>query len=121
MPDKNHKDLANASGYPLFDLRVEVLEPEAGKRFICKHVAGDYFTVTEDDLITMGDGVRFSMYSLAALIPFLSAKQRDLHANDWMMTDDIIACTDPHCAGRFRITRETRRIHSHSENSAVPL
>lgn len=108
-------------GYPLYDLRVEVLAPEKGARFVCKHKTGDYFTVTDDDLITMGPGVRFPMYSLAALLPLLSAKQRDLHPNDWMNTDAIIACPDPHCGGRFLIRRETRRIHRHSENSAVPL
>lgn len=108
-------------GYPLFDLRVEVLAPAPGMRFVCRHVEGDYFTVTDDDLLTMGPGVRFPMFSLAAILPVLPAKQRDLHAHDWMSTDTVIACPDPHCGGRFEITRETRRIHRHSENSALPL
>lgn len=108
-------------GYPLFDLRVEVMEPAEGKPFVCKHRAGDYFTVTDDDLITMGPGVRFPMFSLAAILPLLAAKQRELHANDWMNTDAVIACPDPHCGGRFHILRETRRIHRHGENSALPL
>lgn len=108
-------------GYPLHDLRVEVIVSDDGKPFICKHKVGDYFTVTDDDLITMGEGVRFPMYSLAAILPILPAKQRDLHPNDWMNTDAVIACPDPHCGGRFRISRETRRMHRHSDNSALPL
>lgn len=111
----------SGDGYPLHDLRVEVMPVEDGRAFVCKHKAGDYFTVTDDDLITMGDGVRFPMYSLAAILPILPAKQRDLHPNDWMNTDAVIACPDPHCGGRFRISRETRRMHSHAENSALPL
>lgn len=108
-------------GYPLFDLRVEVMAPADGKPFVCKHRTGDYFTVTDDDLITMGPGVRFPMYSLAAILPLLPAKQRELHANDWMNTDAVIACPDPHCGGRFLITRGARKIHRHGENSALPL
>jgi uncharacterized repeat protein (TIGR04076 family) len=117
MTEENTK----ADGYPLYDLRVSVMPLENGKRFICKHREGDYFTVTDDDLITMGEGVRFPMYSLASILPILSAKQRDLHPNDWMNTDAIIACPDPHCGGRFLIVRETRNFHSHAENSALSL
>lgn len=106
--------------YPLFDLRIETLPPGDGKPFICRHVEGDYFTVTDDDLICMGPGVRFPMYSLAALLMFLPAKQRDLHKNDWMLSNQIIACTDPQCGGRFKISREERRHHSHADHSGVP-
>lgn len=114
-------DLETGDSYPLYDLKVEVLPPDEGRRFICKHVVGDYFTVTDDDLITMGPGVRFPMYSLSAILPLLSAKQRDLHQNDWMNTDTDIACPDPHCGARFRISREQRRLHRHSDNSALSL
>lgn len=107
--------------YPLYDLRVETLEPGGGKPFICRHVVGDYFTVTNDDLIEFGPGVRFPMYSMAALMMFLPAKQRDLHPNDWMASDDVLACTDPHCGGRFKVIRQARRMHSHGANSAVAL
>ncbi len=110
-----------ADGYPLHDLKIEVMALEEGKKFICKHKVGDYFTVTDDDLITMGPGVRFPMYALGSILPLLAAKQRDLHKNDWMGTDGIIACPDPHCGGRFRIIRGPRRFHSHAENSALSL
>lgn len=32
-------------------------------------------------------------------------KQRPLQDADWMGTDDIIACPDPNCGARFKITR----------------
>lgn len=110
-----------SDGYPLYDLRVEVMPLQEGAVFICKHRVGDYFTVTDDDLLELGPGVRFPMFSLAAILPLLPAKQRDLHPNDWMNTDAVLACSDPHCGGRFLIIRETRRFHSHSANSALPL
>jgi len=107
--------------YPLYDLKVEVLEPAEGKPMVCRHYPGDYFTVTEDDLIEFGPGVRFPMYSLAAILPLLPAKQRELHENDWMNTDAVIACPDPHCGGRFLIARGEKKWLSHSDNSALPL
>ena len=45
------------------------------------------------------------MYALAALLPLLPAKQREAAQNDWMSTDAEIACPDPNCGGRFRVTR----------------
>jgi uncharacterized repeat protein (TIGR04076 family) len=107
--------------YPLYDLRIEVLEAEDGKPMVCKHRPGDFLTVTDDDLIEFGAGVRFPMYSLAAILPLLPAKQRDSHKNDWMNTDAVIACPDPHCGGRFLIRRGERRWHSHADNSALPV
>lgn len=108
-------------GYPLYDLRVETVEPGDGKPFICKHHVGDYFTVTDDDLITMGPGVRFPLFPLASILPLLPAKQRDVHPNDWMLSDALIACPDPNCGGRFRVIREKRRFHSHADHSALPV
>ena len=37
----------------------------------------------------------FSIYSLAALMPLLPAKQRILDPNDWMYSDSDVACPDP--------------------------
>jgi uncharacterized repeat protein (TIGR04076 family) len=61
------------------------------------------------------------MYSLASLLPLLPAKQRPTHANDWMTSDAEVACPDPHCPTRFRITRLGRRVFKHSETTAVAL
>jgi uncharacterized repeat protein (TIGR04076 family) len=107
--------------YELYDLRVEVVASTDGKPMVCRHVAGSYFTVTDDDLIEFPPGVRFPLYSLAAILPLLPAKQRPTHANDWMTTDAVIACPDPNCGGRFLITRGARKTYRHSEQTVVPL
>ncbi len=61
------------------------------------------------------------MYALAALLPLLPAKQRVTEENDWMTTDCDIACPDPNCGARFRITRTGKRIYSHADVTVVPL
>jgi hypothetical protein len=38
-----------------------------------------------------------------------------------MTTDAEIACPDPHCGGRFRITRTRKNTFRHSETTLVPL
>lgn len=114
-------DTAVSDEFPLYDLRVEVLRAKDGRPMVCRHKLGDYFTVTEDDLVTFPPGVSFPIFPLAALLPLLAAKTRELHPNDWMATDTDIACPDPNCGGLFRITQEARRIYRHSEQTLVPL
>jgi uncharacterized repeat protein (TIGR04076 family) len=110
-----------ADEFKLYDLRVEVVSSGDGRPMVCKHRLGDYFTVTEDDLITIPAGMHFPLYPLAALLPLLPAKQRELSKNDWMYTDTVIACPDPYCGGRFRITRGELRTYRHSEQTLAPL
>ena len=105
--------------FELFDLRVEVVAPE-GARIQCNARVGDWFEV-RGELLHFPPGQAFSMYSLAALLPLLPAKQRPTHANDWMSTDAEVACPDPHCPTRFRITRIGKRVFSHAQTTAVPL
>lgn len=88
---------------------------------VCRHLPGPAFTVTEDDLITFAPGVRFPMYSLAAILPLLAAKQRELERADWMYSDSVIACPDPNCGGRFRITRGQRREYRHADHTVTPM
>ena len=107
--------------YELYDLKVEVISSDDGKPMVCRHNPGDYFTVTDDDLIEFPPGVRFPMYSLSAILPLLSAKQRETHPNDWMTTDAIIACPDPNCGGRFLITRGEKKVYRHSEQTVTKL
>jgi hypothetical protein len=38
-----------------------------------------------------------------------------------MSTDAEVACPDPNCPSRFRITRMAKRVFRHSEVTAVPL
>ena len=110
----------NDDEFQLYDLRVEVLASADGRPLVCKHRVGDYFTLTDDDLITFPPGVRFPIYPLAALLPLLTAKQRAFNRNDWMYTDSVIACPDPYCGGRFRISRGELRTYRHSEQTVAP-
>jgi len=107
--------------YQLYDLHVEVIAAENGKPMVCRHNVGDYFTLTDDDLLSLPPGVSFPIFPLAALLPLLPAKQRPLNPNDWMATDAIIACPDPNCGGRFLITRRELRTFRHSEQTLTPL
>jgi uncharacterized repeat protein (TIGR04076 family) len=106
-------------GFELYDLRVEVVAPEGGRIF-CGARPGDYFEL-KGEMLTLPPGQGFSIYSLAALLPLLPAKQRMTHPNDWMTTDAEVACPDPNCATRFRITRTAKRSFRHAETTAVPL
>lgn len=101
----------------LHDLKVEVVGSD--RPMVCNHPEGSYFTVEGENVI-FGPGGSFPIYPLAALLPFLPARQRETSANDWMTTDTDIACPDPHCGGRFRIIRTGRRRFRHSETTGLP-
>jgi uncharacterized repeat protein (TIGR04076 family) len=58
---------------------------------------------------------------LAALLPLLPAKQRITDPNDWMSSDAEVACPDPNCPTRFRITRTGRRRFVRSQVTATSL
>lgn len=104
--------------FTLYDLRVTV---EASERpMVCNHRAGDSFELQGENL-RFPPGQSFPLYPLAALLPLLPAKQRLTHRNDWMTTDAVVACPDPLCGGRFRITRIRTRVFRHGDVTAVPL
>lgn len=106
--------------FTLYDLRVEVVA--SGRPMVCDHREGEHFLVIGEKLVFPEHGRRsFPLYPLAALLPLLPAKQRATAANDWMTTDEEVACPDPHCGARFRITRIGERSFRHAETSAVPL
>lgn len=104
--------------FELYDLKVEVVPGD--RPYVCSHHTGDFFLVEGENLVFPGN-TRFSMYALAALLPLLPAKQRALDPNDWMRSDALIACPDPNCGARFRITRTGKRILSHGACTLVPL
>ena len=104
--------------FQLYDLRVEVVATD--RPMVCSHQAGAAFEVQGENLV-MPQGGAFSIYALAALLPLLPAKQRPTDPNDWMTTDPEVACPDPHCGARFRITRGALRTFRHGEVTAVPL
>jgi uncharacterized repeat protein (TIGR04076 family) len=105
--------------FEIFDLHVEVVGP-ADAAIYCGARLGDSFEV-RGEMLHFPPGQGFSMYSLAALLPLLPAKQRASHAHDWMSTDSEVACPDPNCPTRFRITRLQPRRFLHSQTTAVPL
>lgn len=104
--------------FTLWDLRVEVVAGDWD--MACNHKVGDYFELSGEDL-TLPAGQSFPIYPLAALLPLLPAKQRQTDPSDWMTTDTDIACPDPNCGARFRITRTRQRTFRHSEVTRVPL
>jgi uncharacterized repeat protein (TIGR04076 family) len=105
--------------FVLYDLKVEVTAPPAAKLY-CGAKPGDYFEL-KGEMLFLPPGQGFSIYSLAALLPLLPAKQRPTHPNDWMSTDAEVACPDPNCPSRFRIKRTGERKFSHAETTVVPL
>ena len=109
---------ASDDTFLLYDLKVEVV---AGDRpFVCSHRVGDYFLVQGENLV-FPEKTSFSMYALGAILPLLPAKERVLDKNDWMLSDAEIACPDPNCGARFRISRVGERILSHGACTVVPL
>ena len=101
----------------LHDLRIEVVGNE--RDMVCSHRPGDWFEVVGEEL-RFPPGQSFPLYSLAALLPLLPAKQRDTHPNDWMTTDMEVACPDPHCGARFRITRTGKSTFRHGDVTREP-
>lgn len=106
-------------GFDLWDLRVEVVAPPGAKLW-CGAVAGDHFEL-RGEMLHLPPGQGISIYSLAAVLPLLAAKQRPTHAADWMSTDAEVACPDPNCPSRLRITRTVKRRFRHAETTAVPM
>lgn len=105
--------------FELYDLRVEVTAPEGGPIY-CGARPGDHFEL-RGEMLFLPPGQGISIYSLAAVLPLLAAKQRASHPHDWMTTDTEIACPDPNCSTRLRITRLGKRRFSHAQTTAVPL
>jgi uncharacterized repeat protein (TIGR04076 family) len=91
----------------LHDLRVTV--ESVGGRPVCGLAPGDYFEVTQSSRVSLPPGRHFCLYALAAVLPLLPAKQRDLPAGDWLERDALVACPDPDERLVMRITRTGRR------------
>ncbi|MDF1609258.1 TIGR04076 family protein [Hoeflea sp. YIM 152468] len=111
--------MSGEDGFELWDLKVEVVAPD-GAKIWCGANVGDYFEL-RGEMLHLPEGQGISIYSLASVLPLLAAKQRPTDPNDWMSTDAEIACPDPHCPSRLKITRTKLRHFKHSETTAVPL
>ncbi len=119
MNESDNADRSGSDTFELYDLRVEVVAP-ADAKIYCHAKAGDYFEL-RGEMLYLPPDQGFSIYSLAAVLPLLAAKQRDTNPNDWMTSDADVACPDPLCPTRFRITRTGRRIFSRSETTGTVL
>jgi len=108
---------ADDDAFELYDLKVEVVAPPGAKLY-CSSKVGDSFEL-HGEVLHLPDGQGFSIYSLAAVLPLLPAKQRVTDANDWMTTATEVACPDPDCPSRLRITRLGRRRFLHHEVAAT--
>ncbi|SLN53425.1 TIGR04076 family protein [Roseisalinus antarcticus] len=104
--------------FELYDLRVELVRSGPGQIYCGNE--GDWFEL-HGEVLKLPPGQGFSIYSLSAVLPLLPAKQRVTDANDWMSTDAEVACPDPNCPSRLRITRIGKRRFSHAATTAVPL
>jgi uncharacterized repeat protein (TIGR04076 family) len=104
--------------FELHDLLVEVVSGD--RPMVCGHRVGDSFAV-EGEMLRFPEGQGFPLYSLAAILPLLPAKQRVTAPADWMTTDAEVACPDPHCGARFRITRTGTRTFRHGDVTVVPM
>ena len=92
----------------LYDLRVTV--DSIGGRAVCGLAVGDYFEVTDSSRLRLPPGGHFCIYALAAVLPLLPAKQRQLPACDWLERDSLVACPDPDERLIMRITRTGRTV-----------
>jgi uncharacterized repeat protein (TIGR04076 family) len=91
----------------LWDIRIVVDRIEG--RPVCGLAVGDYIEVTESSRLRLPDGGHFCLYALAAALPLIPAKQRDLPADDWLERDQEVTCPDPDERLVMRIERTRRR------------
>lgn len=87
----------------LYDLRVVVERVEG--RPVCGLVPGDYFELKESSRLSIPAGRHFCVYALAAVLPLLPAKQRELAPDDWLAGEELVACPDPDERVIMRIER----------------
>ncbi|WP_424532122.1 TIGR04076 family protein [Sphaerisporangium viridialbum] len=100
-------EAGGAGDMELYDLRVVVDRIEG--RSVCGMRVGDRFELERSAHLRLPDGKHFCVYALAAVLPFLAAKQRDLAAGDWLAQDSLFACPDPEERLVMRVERTRRR------------
>jgi uncharacterized repeat protein (TIGR04076 family) len=104
-------DLApSGDSAPLYDLRVVVDRIEG--RSVCGLQVGDWFELTQSSRLRTCPGRFFCVYALAAVLPLLPAKQRQLAPGDWLEHDNYVACPDPDERLIMRIERTGARTIS---------
>lgn len=94
MTDEHEPDEHEPSReFDLYDVRVVVDRVEG--RPVCGLGPGDYFEVTGSNELRLPDGKHFCIYALAAVLPLIPLKQRQLAAGDWAELDSEVCCPDP--------------------------
>ncbi|RIV32706.1 TIGR04076 family protein [Micromonospora radicis] len=91
----------------IYDLKVTVDRIEG--RSVCGMATGDSFELVNSAHLRLPEGKHFCVYALAAVLPFLAAKQRDLAAGDWLAQDSHFACPDPEERLVMKVERTCRR------------
>ena len=106
--------------FELFDLRVEAVVPPGAKVY-CGARDGDYFEL-KGEMLTLPPGQGVSIYSLAAVLPLLAAKQRPTASQrlDDQRRRDRLPRSRTARAGCASSAPGLRRFR-HSETTAVPL
>src|ERR1700729_2736523 len=66
---------------------------------------GGRVELTESSHLRTCPGRFFCVYALAAVLPLLAAKQRELSPGDWLESDNLVACPDPEERLIMRIER----------------
>jgi uncharacterized repeat protein (TIGR04076 family) len=79
--------------FTLYDLRVTVVEIRG--RSVCGLTVGDWFELRNSSRLVIPKDRHFCIYALSAVLPLLAAKQRQLSENDWLSSDNFVACPDP--------------------------
>lgn len=98
--------------YQLYDLEITTVGEK--KTFNCSHKTGDGLIVKGENISFKPGTKKFSHYVLAALMPYIAAKQRTSDKVDWMYSETDISCTDPKCGAVFRFKRIGRRSYEYS-------
>lgn len=103
--------------YQLYDLEVTTVgDPST---FNCSHIVGQGLLVRGENIMFKQNTQQFSHYALAGLMPFIAAKQRANQDTDFMFFESDIACLDPQCGARFRITRQGKKTYHYLEEDDV--
>lgn len=88
--------------FSIQDLRVTVAEIRG--QSVCGLRVGDYFEVRDSSRVSIPAGRHFCLFALASVLPLLPAKMRALDPNDWLASDNLVACPDPGEQVIMRIT-----------------
>ena len=98
-----------------------MLHTDDGRQSYSKQDAGTYFLISGENMIFPYGDHSFPMYSLAAILPLLPAKQRPADVADWMTTDCVIADPDPHNGLEYHIERLELETFNSSDVTATKL